>query len=149
MVHFPVKWGNSTYGMMTTCIQSELIYNDLNQLINVFIRLLSLKCYIQNGKHEKINSLRQLNKQKVEIDQADIEKISDLKEVIVTLDLTHREKDVLFLILEGLNNAEVADHLKISPHTVKNHVTNIFRKLNVSNRIQAMAKIYRIKYDMD
>ncbi|MER2105762.1 MAG: LuxR C-terminal-related transcriptional regulator [Solibacillus sp.] len=83
---------------------------------------------------------------KVEIDHDEIEEIVDLKNVIKTLHLTAREKEILYLILEGLNNQEVGEYLKISVHTVKNHVTNLFKKLNVSDRIQAMTKIYRIKY---
>ena len=83
----------------------------------------------------------------VEIDENHIEKLTDLKGVISTLNLTSREKEILCLILEGLTNPEVGQYLNISVHTVKNHVTNIFKKLNVSDRIQAMAKIYRIKYE--
>lgn len=84
---------------------------------------------------------------KVEIDENHIEKLTDLKSVISTLSLTSREKEILYLILEGLTNQEVGQYLNISVHTVKNHVTNIFKKLNVSDRIQAMTKIYRIKYE--
>ena len=47
-----------------------------------------------------------------------------------------------------MNNQEVAVHLNISVHTVKNHVTNIFKKLNVSDRMQAMAKVFRIKLEI-
>ncbi|USB31745.1 LuxR C-terminal-related transcriptional regulator [Paenibacillus sp. YPG26] len=86
---------------------------------------------------------------KVEIGHEQIEELTDLKSVILTLDLTNREKEILHLILEGLNNNEVGQYLKISVHTVKNHVTNIFKKLNVTDRVHAMAKIYRIKYGED
>nr|WP_269843884.1 LuxR C-terminal-related transcriptional regulator [Domibacillus epiphyticus] len=41
---------------------------------------------------------------------------------------------------------EVGNYLKISNHTVKNHITSIFKKMNVTDRMQAMVKIYRIKY---
>ncbi|WP_204524677.1 response regulator transcription factor [Litchfieldia alkalitelluris] len=80
------------------------------------------------------------------IDQQVIENIKDIKSVIEQLPLTVREQQVLYLILEGLNNQEVAEELTISTHTVKNHLTNIFRKLDVVDRVQAMAKIYKIKY---
>ncbi|MFC4323370.1 response regulator transcription factor [Litchfieldia salsa] len=80
------------------------------------------------------------------IDLEDIEKVKDVKSVIKQLPLTAREQEVLHLILEGLNNQEVAEDLTISIHTVKNHLTNIFRKLDVADRVQAMAKIYKIKY---
>ncbi|MFT8321876.1 MAG: LuxR C-terminal-related transcriptional regulator [Bacillus sp. (in: firmicutes)] len=68
-----------------------------------------------------------------------------MKKVIEDLPLTVREKEVLFFVLEGLNNHEVANQLTISIHTVKNHLTNIFRKLDVTDRVQVMAKMHKIK----
>ena len=90
-------------------------------------------------------------KQAEEMELADeqINDLVDIKSVILELKLTSREKEILFLILEGLNNQEVGSYLNISVHTVKNHITNIFKKLNVTDRVQAMAKIYRIKYGME
>ena len=57
--------------------------------------------------------------------------------------LTKREMQVLKLIAEGLNNKEIAERLTISEKTVKNHVSNIFRKIEVSDRTQAA--VYAIK----
>jgi DNA-binding CsgD family transcriptional regulator len=57
--------------------------------------------------------------------------------------LTSRENEVLELILLGLSNMEIALKLFISAHTVKNHITKIYEKLNVSDRTQALAKMYR------
>lgn len=54
-------------------------------------------------------------------------------------DLTEREREVLELMVEGLNNREIADRLIISNSTVKNHVSNIFSKLGTSSRTQAVA----------
>lgn len=51
--------------------------------------------------------------------------------------LTRREIEVIALIAEGLNNKEIADKLFISEKTVKNHVSNLFKKINVSDRTQA------------
>lgn len=51
--------------------------------------------------------------------------------------LTKREMEVLKLIAEGMYNKEIAEKLMISEKTVKNHVSNIFRKINVSDRTQA------------
>jgi len=96
---------------------------------------------------EKFNYLEDVNLTKTnELDIRKIEELEDLTKEIDLLPLTAREKEILFFILEGLNNQEVADQLNISSHTVKNHLTNIFRKLDVTDRVQAMAKIYRIKY---
>jgi len=58
-------------------------------------------------------------------------------------ELTQREYEVLMLIAEGHNNKEIAEELFISEKTVKNHVSNIFRKINVSDRTQAA--IYAFK----
>jgi pimeloyl-ACP methyl ester carboxylesterase/DNA-binding CsgD family transcriptional regulator len=52
--------------------------------------------------------------------------------------LTAREREVLALITEGLGNAEIAARLSISEKTVRNHVSNIFDKLGVWTRAQAM-----------
>lgn len=54
-------------------------------------------------------------------------------------DLTAREHEVLEQLVQGLNNAEIADVLDISVSTVQFHVSSIFHKLDVSNRVQATA----------
>jgi RNA polymerase sigma factor (sigma-70 family) len=55
-------------------------------------------------------------------------------------DLTERERELLALIAQGLNNSEIAQRLVISPKTVRNHITRIFDKLQVSDRSQAIVK---------
>ena len=52
-------------------------------------------------------------------------------------DLTAREIEVLGLIAQGLTNATIARQLVLSPKTVRNHVSNIFSKLQVADRVQA------------
>lgn len=52
--------------------------------------------------------------------------------------LTPRELEVMQLIGKGLRNCEIADTLFLSEKTVKNHLTNIFRKLGVNDRTQAL-----------
>lgn len=61
--------------------------------------------------------------------------------------LTSREIEVLKLIAQGMLNKEIASALQISEKTVKNHVSNIFRKLNVYDRTQAA--IYALKHNMN
>ena len=55
-------------------------------------------------------------------------------------DLTEREREILRLIAQGDNNAEIAARLVLSPKTVRNHVSNIFNKLQVADRAQAMLR---------
>lgn len=57
--------------------------------------------------------------------------------------LTKREIEVLQLLAQGYNNRSIAEKLFISEKTVKNHLTNIFHKLNVTDRTQAA--LYAIK----
>ena len=51
--------------------------------------------------------------------------------------LTPRQIQVLAQVAVGASNDEIADMLHLSPHTVKTHLYNIFRKINVPNRLQA------------
>ena len=54
--------------------------------------------------------------------------------------LSEREAEVLHLVAEGLSNQEIAERLVISITTVKTHVGNIFLKLGVTSRTQAIAR---------
>jgi DNA-binding NarL/FixJ family response regulator len=55
-------------------------------------------------------------------------------------DLTAREREILDLIARGENNAEIAQRLVLSPHTVRNHISNIFSKLQVADRAEAIIR---------
>lgn len=58
--------------------------------------------------------------------------------------LTHRQQEVLRLMVEGLSNKAIADQLFVSERTIKHHVAAIFRMLEVENRMQMMAKIRKL-----
>jgi NarL family two-component system response regulator LiaR len=58
-------------------------------------------------------------------------------------DLTKRERAVLALMVEGLNNTEIAEKLIVSPSTIKSHVSHILRKLDVTSRTEAVALAVR------
>ncbi len=57
--------------------------------------------------------------------------------------LTDREREVVSLAAEGLDNAEIAERLAISEHTVKSHVGNILAKLQLADRTQAAVYAWR------
>jgi two-component system, NarL family, response regulator LiaR len=76
----------------------------------------------------------------------------DVAEVIVQaasqppkpgFDLTERERAVLALMVEGLNNTQIAERLTVSPSTIKSHVSNILAKLGVSSRTEAVTLALR------
>jgi two-component system NarL family response regulator len=58
-------------------------------------------------------------------------------EEAIRAELSDREIEVLKLIANGKDNAQIAADLHISPKTVKNHISNILMKLQIENRIQA------------
>jgi len=60
-------------------------------------------------------------------------------------ELTRRELEVLQLLADGLNTAEIAARLHISPRTQRNHVANILQKLSVHSQLQAV--VMALRYD--
>ncbi len=56
------------------------------------------------------------------------------------LDLTNREYEILKLIVKGYSNAEIANNLFLSISTIKTHVSNLYVKMNVKHRFQAIAE---------
>ena len=67
-------------------------------------------------------------------------------EDVIGNNLTKREFEVIRLISKGHNNKEIATELFISEKTVKNHVSNIFKKIKVTDRTQAA--LYAIKHNI-
>ena len=55
-------------------------------------------------------------------------------------ELTDREREILTLIAQGQGNAVIAERLSLSPKTVSNHISNIFNKLQVADRAQAVIR---------
>lgn len=84
-----------------------------------------------------INDLQELTAivEKVIYADDDSKKASD--------NLTRREREILVLITKGKLNKEIANELNITERTVKNHIANLFKKINVYDRTQAA--VYAIK----
>ncbi|HEY7520087.1 MAG TPA: LuxR C-terminal-related transcriptional regulator [Methylomirabilota bacterium] len=51
-------------------------------------------------------------------------------------ELTRREQEIIRLLIQGVSNKEIAQHLSISERTVKGHLTHVYSKLGVSSRLQ-------------
>ncbi|MBP3231949.1 MAG: response regulator transcription factor [Anaerovibrio sp.] len=83
---------------------------------------------------------------KLRADEDITEKAKEIWEAEKAERLTDREMEVLACIAKGFNNQEIAKTLFVSEKTVKNHLTNIFRKLGVSDRTQAL--IYVLKHNI-
>ena len=101
-------------------------YDELKEAIDVVI---SGNIYIQPSLLPALNESMEdyaLDKEKIEC-------------------LTKRELDVLRLISEGCSNKKISDELTISERTVKNHISHIFRKIDVEDRTQAAVFAIRNK----
>lgn len=101
-------------------------YDELKEAIDVVI---SGNTYIQPSLLPALNESMEdyaLDKEKIEC-------------------LTKRELDVLRLISEGCSNKKISDELTISERTVKNHISHIFRKIDVEDRTQAAGFAIRNK----
>ena len=55
-------------------------------------------------------------------------------------ELTEREREILELIARGRSNADITEALVLSPKTVRNHVSNVFSKLQVRDRAEAIVR---------
>ena len=62
-------------------------------------------------------------------------------------ELTEREREILGMIARGKSNPEIAEELTLSPKTVSNHVSNIFAKLQVVDRAQAVLRVQQAGID--
>ena len=58
--------------------------------------------------------------------------------------LTIREKEIFELLVQNLDTEEIADKLKISSKTVRNHISNVIQKLGVKGRSQAILELIKI-----
>ena len=58
---------------------------------------------------------------------------------LTELPVTNREKEILIHLAQGKTNKQISQCLMLSPSTVRNHISNIFTKLRISNRSQATA----------
>ncbi len=96
----------------------------------------AIQCIMSGEKYIQPNLIPFLNNRLV-IRDSDREKIDSL---------TKREMDVLILVANGMFNKEIATNLNISERTVKNHLSNIFKKIGVIDRTQAA--VFAIKNDL-
>jgi DNA-binding NarL/FixJ family response regulator len=70
--------------------------------------------------------------------------VFDQQERPSTMGLSDRERDVLNLMASGATNPEIAEQLHLSKHTVKEHTSAVYRKLEVRNRTEAVQRAQRL-----
>ena len=111
-------------------------------LVIVFnLRRKNLDLELQNKKSEIQKYLLQINKLKDKVEDKEVNSSQDIAEKLDYFELSKREKEVIDLISKGLSNDEIASKIFVSKNTIKTHIKNIYTKLDVKNRIQAVKKI--------
>ena len=117
-------------------LKFEVSSENSNLLFIIVLSALLLLSFIS------IFLLRKIKTQKTE---KKISLINDMDNFLKNNGITTREQEVLKLWIDGKSREEIEEILFISYHTVKNHIQNIYKKLNVSNRGELLLKV---KYDV-
>lgn len=133
----PIRFDNQLQGVLSVGLSQE---NQLKEAEAYLSSLASISTIILKSFMEKRN---------IHIDKLQTTKINGDKDLASKPHfelLTNREKEVLTLLVRGMSNKDIAESLFISAHTVKNHVTNIFQKLGVSDRAHMIAMVYKLNH---
>ncbi|WP_372755420.1 LuxR C-terminal-related transcriptional regulator [Labilibaculum sp.] len=101
-----------------------------------FLTIRNKNHHIEQMKLEIRNYLLHLEKHKVQHENE-----NPIRMLVNNYGLTQREAEIMELIATGIGNKEIAERLFISKNTIKFHIKNIFIKLDVRNRVQALQKI--------
>lgn len=86
------------------------------------------------------NYILRIDKLQMVVDEKDNEPISS-EEKLKQFDLSNREAEVLKYIAHGYKNSEIAEKLFLSQNTIKTHIKNIYLKLDVRNRVEALKRV--------
>jgi len=99
------------------------------------------------SREELINAIREVHSGQSllhpRITRKLLERVSSSTEAEQGSTLTEREIEILRMMANGASNKQIAVRLSISSHTVKTHVSNIYQKLEVNDRAEAVAKAIR------
>ena len=89
-------------------------------------------------KEELATAIRAANKGQTTISSQAAKALVD-EESAPQIDLTEREREVLFLLVKGMSNKQIADQLNRSPFTIRHHVSQLIKHLGAANRAEVAA----------
>jgi NarL family two-component system response regulator LiaR len=125
--------------LLTTDNENGVVFDVLKLGVNGIVLKDSAICVIVDGIYQVLNGGMPVSAQMTKNLYSMLEEQSErLPQCIYQL--TAREKEILEILARGFLYKEIANQLKISMLTVKNHLKNIYRKLEVSNRSEAILK---------
>ncbi|MCW8329993.1 HTH-type transcriptional regulator MalT [Photobacterium sp. SDRW27] len=118
---------------------------DGNEIYDLLQELVDSKALSELELHRARQLLREMTSKErnrsVHFDESFVEKLlnlPDVPELIRTSPLTQREWQVLGLIYTGYSNEQIASELDVASTTIKTHIRNLYQKLNIANRQQAI-----------
>ena len=134
---------NSKYDIPIIFLTAHSEENILEKAKNANPFAYILKPFDEKGLRSTIEvALHKIRQEKKSIaDNKSTSLSSRVKSNIRDFGLTPREEEVCVLVVDGLNTEQIADRLYISSHTVMGHLKSVFRKLDVSSRVQMIARL--------
>lgn len=166
---------NCTYRIIKLSILKAILYQQLNQknlaeesliqslklarpegYIRVFLDegeiilplLDSVDLVIQNSKESKLHLFIKYLKSKFIQDSSNLNSQINSPSQKVLDSLTEKEKQILMHLANGISNKQIAKHIFVSENTIKFHLKNIYTKLNVKNRLQAINVVRKINTEV-
>ena len=137
-----VKAKTNFYSLIIITTVSVLSILILSYLLYLYRRNSDLE--IENKNSELQNYLFQINELKDKVNNKTAIENQNISDNFSDYELSKREKEVLTFLTTGLSNEEIAKKMFVSKNTIKTHIKNIYSKLDVKNRIQAIKKIRAI-----
>ncbi len=110
-------------------------------LFSIYLLRKNKKLELEQQNSEMQKYMLQINKLEELIKNNKTDNHQLISDNIKTYDLSNRESEVLKYITSGFSNDEISEKMFVSKNTVKTHIKNIYSKLDVKNRIQAMKKV--------
>lgn len=141
------RWPDVKVVMLTSFMDDELIFQAIQAGASGYV----LK---QVGNESLINALGAVRQGEALLDPAVTQRVlqrvratENDREAAAFRDLSEREMEILAQVAQGKSNGEIADELTLSEKTVRNHVSAILSKLNLSNRIEAAT--YAVRHHLE
>lgn len=141
------RWPDVKVVMLTSFMDDELIFQAIQAGASGYV----LK---QVGNESLINALGAVRQGEALLDPSVTQRVlqrvratENDREAAAFRDLSEREMEILAQVAQGKSNGEIADELTLSEKTVRNHVSAILSKLNLSNRIEAAT--YAVRHHLE
>lgn len=118
----------------------------IQELNTVLMQKIKEQEFLENlaNQQQTILNLTLSKAKSTDLEQTEVEAVTESSSKLKAYKITKRELSIIELLKEGLNPIEIADKLFISERTVTTHITNIYKKVGVSDRLNLLKKIDKL-----